>query len=210
MKIFGISSRFRLLFPSSGQVSHVLRTRSPLDLPEQAPWISFDLHVLSVPPAFVLSQDQTLQQKRVVTLSGCLEIRTIECRAWSRLECSSSTILTYSFVADQGRSTTKLTSRSVSRTPEGARPDVLPALAFCLLFRFQGAEALAHLGGDLAACLAWCRSLFRGREAAVERREILARNPGCATRVRKKPGAGGGTSSHVAAAGTCRAAVHAR
>ena len=64
MKVFGISSRFRLLFPSPGQVSHVLRTRSPLGLPEQAPWTSFDLHVLSTPPAFILSQDQTLQQKR--------------------------------------------------------------------------------------------------------------------------------------------------
>ena len=41
----------------------MLRTRSPLGLPEQAPWTSFDLHVLSVPPAFILSQDQTLQQK---------------------------------------------------------------------------------------------------------------------------------------------------
>ena len=27
------------------------------------PWIPFDLHVLSTPPAFILSQDQTLQQK---------------------------------------------------------------------------------------------------------------------------------------------------
>ena len=43
----------------------MLRTRSPLGLPEQAPWTSFDLHVLSTPPAFILSQDQTLQQKRV-------------------------------------------------------------------------------------------------------------------------------------------------
>ncbi len=61
---FGISSRFQLLSQSPGQVSHVLRTRSPLNLPEQAPWTSFDLHVLSTPPAFILSQDQTLQQKR--------------------------------------------------------------------------------------------------------------------------------------------------
>jgi hypothetical protein len=51
-------------------------------------------------------------------------------------------------VTDKGMSATELTSRSVSRTPEGDRPDVLPALAFCLLFRFQGAVALAHLGGD--------------------------------------------------------------
>ena len=35
---------------------HALRTRAPLD-----PKISFDLHVLSMPPAFNLSQDQTLQ-----------------------------------------------------------------------------------------------------------------------------------------------------
>ena len=38
-------------------------TRSPLGLPVQAPWTSFDLHVLSTPPAFVLSQDQTLRQE---------------------------------------------------------------------------------------------------------------------------------------------------
>ena len=62
MKVSGISSPFGGLSRSSGQVSHVLLTRSPLDLPEQAPWTSFDLHVLSVPPAFVLSQDQTLRQ----------------------------------------------------------------------------------------------------------------------------------------------------
>ena len=63
--VSGISSRFQLLSQSPGQVSHVLRTRSPLGLPEQAPWTSFDLHVLSTPPAFILSQDQTLQQKPV-------------------------------------------------------------------------------------------------------------------------------------------------
>jgi hypothetical protein len=62
VKVSGISSPFGGLSRSSGQVSHVLLTRSPLDLPEQAPWASFDLHVLSVPPAFVLSQDQTLRQ----------------------------------------------------------------------------------------------------------------------------------------------------
>jgi hypothetical protein len=34
----------------------VLRTRAPL-----SPKTSFDLHVLGMPPAFVLSQDQTLK-----------------------------------------------------------------------------------------------------------------------------------------------------
>ena len=44
-----------------GQVGHALLTRSPLSPPGKARWIPFDLHVLSTPPAFVLSQDQTLQ-----------------------------------------------------------------------------------------------------------------------------------------------------
>ena len=34
----------------------MLLTRPPLD-----PKVSFDLHVLGTPPAFILSQDQTLQ-----------------------------------------------------------------------------------------------------------------------------------------------------
>ena len=36
--------------------SHVLLSRAALD-----PKISFDLHVLGMPPAFILSQDQTLK-----------------------------------------------------------------------------------------------------------------------------------------------------
>ena len=36
----------------------------------------------------------------------------------------------------------------LTSTPKDGRPEDLPALAFCLLFRFQGAEARAHLGGD--------------------------------------------------------------
>src|SRR5437867_12516830 len=39
-------------------MTHVLLTRSPLS-PGPKPWFSLDLHVLSAPPAFVLSQDQT-------------------------------------------------------------------------------------------------------------------------------------------------------
>jgi hypothetical protein len=59
----------------------VLLTRSPLS-PVPKDWFSLDLHVLSVPPAFVLSQDQTLREdecrrsgvnrgRRSVTLSSC-------------------------------------------------------------------------------------------------------------------------------------------
>ena len=41
----------------------MLRTRSPLGDKVLLPGTPFDLHVLSTPPAFVLSQDQTLHSK---------------------------------------------------------------------------------------------------------------------------------------------------
>ena len=58
--VCGISSPFELLFPTSGQVTYVLRTHSPLRT-RLATGPAFDLHVLSTPPAFILSQDQTLR-----------------------------------------------------------------------------------------------------------------------------------------------------
>ena len=58
--ISGISPGFPELSQSEGQVTHVLLTRSPLIKEASSP-SPFDLHVLSTPPAFVLSQDQTLR-----------------------------------------------------------------------------------------------------------------------------------------------------
>ena len=55
----GITTGFPELFPTRGQITYVLLTRSPLSIPPKRDF-SFDLHVLSTPPAFVLSQDQTL------------------------------------------------------------------------------------------------------------------------------------------------------
>ena len=69
LRVLGINPGFPGLFPSSGQVSHVLRTRSPLSIGTEVPG-SFDLHVLSTPPAFVLSQDQTLRQDLVRWTKG--------------------------------------------------------------------------------------------------------------------------------------------
>ena len=40
----------------------MLLTRSPLS-PGPKAWFPLDLHVLSAPPAFVLSQDQTLREE---------------------------------------------------------------------------------------------------------------------------------------------------
>ncbi len=68
MVLCGISNRFRLLSPASRQIAHALLTRSPLSLSlsffrrKSSKTASFDLHVLSTPPAFVLSQDQTLSK----------------------------------------------------------------------------------------------------------------------------------------------------
>ena len=60
----GISSHFWLLSPCIRQVPHALLTRPPLSHIKRTRRIvlhaSFDLHVLSTPPAFILSQDQTL------------------------------------------------------------------------------------------------------------------------------------------------------
>ena len=58
----GISNDFSLLSPSQGQVVHALLTRAPLRRQPKST-SPFDLHVLGTPPAFVLSQDQTLELK---------------------------------------------------------------------------------------------------------------------------------------------------
>ena len=53
----GINVRFQTVSPTQGQVAHALLTRPPLGIAT-----SFDLNVLCTPPAFILSQDQTLEQ----------------------------------------------------------------------------------------------------------------------------------------------------
>ena len=69
----GISNSFELLSPTSGQVTYVLLSRSPLAFP-LAGKHSSDLHVLCTPPAFVLSQNQTLRQKNQTNPSVGLHI----------------------------------------------------------------------------------------------------------------------------------------
>src|SRR5215469_9152909 len=58
----GINPGFPGLSRCRGWITHVLLTRSPLS-PGPKPRFSLDLHVLSAPPAFVLSQDQTLREE---------------------------------------------------------------------------------------------------------------------------------------------------
>ena len=57
----GIRTPFGILSPCMGQVAHALLTRPPLkQFQASSPLSPLDLHVLGTPPAFVLSQDQTL------------------------------------------------------------------------------------------------------------------------------------------------------
>ncbi len=55
----GITRRFHRLSRRTGWVAYALRTRAPLSRRPKAP-IPSDLHVLGLPLAFILSQDQTL------------------------------------------------------------------------------------------------------------------------------------------------------
>ena len=57
----GISTTFVGLSRIRRQIIHVLLTRPPLYSGTRRFPFSLDLHVLGTPPAFVLSQDQTLQ-----------------------------------------------------------------------------------------------------------------------------------------------------
>ena len=66
--VCGISPSFPGLFPIPGQVTHVLLSRLPL-FSGPKPRESFDLHALSAPPAFVLSQDQTRRRFALKSLS---------------------------------------------------------------------------------------------------------------------------------------------
>ena len=63
--ISGISNAFAKLSQIQGQVTHALLTRAPLYSSNRSRNFSFDLHVLGTPPAFILSQDQTLQLNSV-------------------------------------------------------------------------------------------------------------------------------------------------
>ena len=66
-------SPFPEAIPQKRARSHALLTRPPL-----SPKGSLDLHVLSLPPAFVLSQDQTLKLKPNPTLVGGWVSLTVE------------------------------------------------------------------------------------------------------------------------------------
>ena len=81
---WGISRRFQRLFPRNGQVAHALRTLAPVAIDTSTNlrvMLPLDLHVLSLPLAFILSQDQTLHciiSYKFLSLSLTLIIPTKE------------------------------------------------------------------------------------------------------------------------------------
>ena len=102
----GISTPFGELFRTSGQITHVLRTRAPLYSPLRA--FSLDLHVLGTPPAFVLSQDQTLQLRvfgsDAVAPCEAGRHRCFVCIAFSRNAGPHSLVACYSVFKDRAPS----------------------------------------------------------------------------------------------------------
>ena len=171
MTASGISSRFQLLSQRLRQVSHVLCTRSPLDLPEQAPWTSFDLHVLSTPPAFILSQDQTLQQKRGRPLDRQRVVSERSIRTgkgpcgrsvladWPNLHRTKVEDGRYPCCCRQGVPTAKLTDSSAG-SPEGG-PTNCPhwRSVFSSVFKepkLRHAPARQHFAGVWR----WCQIAF--------------------------------------------------
>ena len=93
VRLCGISSRFQLLSPSTRQVTHALLTRPPLTYISLGFNVSpFDLHVLGTPPAFILSQDQTLMLKWCLCPASfiwhCLLLIRVASRSFDRSACS--------------------------------------------------------------------------------------------------------------------------
>ena len=69
MIIWGVRRRFHRLYPGDGHVAHALRTLAPVaGVCIATNPLPLDLHVLSLPLAFILSQDQTLLCILTITL----------------------------------------------------------------------------------------------------------------------------------------------
>ena len=121
----GISTSFDALSPCERQVAHALLTRPPLEYLGASSSISpLDLHVLGTPPAFVLSQDQTLAFDSVLNPEVSFKFKThlrIDCLFLTRLLkiVSAFFLILYRF---QG--SCRLTQASV-QAPRSWRLDVL-------------------------------------------------------------------------------------
>ena len=94
----GINVRFQTVSRSVRQIAHVLLTRPPLSYPGFRPKTSskitpFDLHVLGVPPAFILSQDQTLNYSCILKRSRALKSQLLLTHHFFKVLCLTLQLL---------------------------------------------------------------------------------------------------------------------
>ncbi len=95
----GISTCFQVLSPCVGQIAHALLTRPPLKhLRASSSMSPLDLHVLGTPPAFVLSQDQTLMFNPT-PLTGANRLTAFLTRSESDCSFCSSFSISFSRIA---------------------------------------------------------------------------------------------------------------
>ena len=130
-RVFGINPGFPGLSRSSGQVTHVLLTRSPLRHTQWLPTehASLDLHALGAPPAFVLSQDQTLQRTFIF---ACRE-RQVPNPVRECIFLNAPALV---------RGSKHLEYVPPQQLPKDLRGE--PLLAFGTLFSCQGARTASH------------------------------------------------------------------
>ena len=103
--IWGVRRRFHRLSPGHGHVAHALRTLAPVAARSIAtPALPLDLHVLSLPLAFILSQDQTLLciytfiiPVRPRQLHSSIRINALDSKNFSVLACTNLSTLSMIF-----------------------------------------------------------------------------------------------------------------
>lgn len=118
----GINSSFPELSPSLRQVAYVLRTRSPLSHPRIATLLfSLDLHVLTTPPAFTLSQNQTLRKiffKIFWKFNVCIVFQLFDSLdLYFKVVCQKNFWLVRTIVLSKFQRTSSLPSMSFIRSP---------------------------------------------------------------------------------------------
>ncbi len=160
----------------------MLRTRSPLGLHQSEDRMDLVRLACVKHAASVRPEPGSNSPTRTGPTHGRLSIDRADLK--SSAEPSGMTrrsaILTELCLPPGGYPAAELTDSRVSGAE--APPDRLPALAFCLLFRFQGAEALAHPADRLGAL--WTKPSQRRLQT------LLPRCGGNNPDVRKKPGPG--------------------
>ena len=163
-RVFGINPGFPGLSRSSGQVTHVLLTRSPLRHPSGLPLrdASLDMHAFGAPPAFVLSQDQTLHRTfmrsarhtRQLTFQQSSQCRAIQ-RSSSSTEVGPEDVIALSLLAPEPSFAMQCTTTEVSGARASSRrsnrgPPVVSrrVLTFGTLSSCQGAAAPSPAWGE--------------------------------------------------------------